>query len=113
VTEAYKRFGKLSLEELEMLDTRKLSVVEASLINALKRAAEASDWQAAHAALKGIADRTDGKPEQRKTIEQHNTSLDLSAEMLMKLADKVGRSPISQSQAIALLECVAEIDAEE
>lgn len=66
--EAYKRLGAMGLEDLRDYSPR--NVIEAGAKNTLLRAAEANDWKAAHAAMKEVADRIEGKADRRITIEQ-------------------------------------------
>src|SRR5689334_8787573 len=66
VSEAYKRLGAMSVEELRTYEPREAT--EMAIRNAILRACEAEDWQAAHAALKEIADRTEGKAVQQRVI---------------------------------------------
>jgi hypothetical protein len=111
VTEAYKRFGRLPIAELETLDRRKqLSVVEAGVVNMLLRAANADDWQAAHAALKEITDRLEGKAEQRKTITQDSTTLQMKVETtvaeLLEIARRIN-IPLDEDRARTLVEVIA------
>ena len=66
--EAYKRLGAMGLDELLAYAPR--NVIETGVKNALLRAAQADDWQAAHAAMKEVADRIEGKAGRKITIEQ-------------------------------------------
>jgi hypothetical protein len=68
VPHAYARFGKLSRAKLESIDLSELNIVEEGVVTALLRAADADNWQAAHAALKEIADRFAGKALQKKSL---------------------------------------------
>lgn len=71
VSEAYKRLGCMSLDALKLAQFT--TAIETAVQQAILRAAEASDWQAAHAALKELADRVDGKAEQKKTVNESKT----------------------------------------
>lgn len=64
---AYAKLSCMSLEDLHKYNPP--NVVEYAVKQGIIRACEAPDWQAAHAALKELADRLDGKPEQRKVVE--------------------------------------------
>jgi hypothetical protein len=57
----------MPIEELRAYET--LDSVEFAVKNGILRACDADDWQAAHAALKELADRLDGKPKQNVQIE--------------------------------------------
>jgi hypothetical protein len=71
VAEAYKRLGSMSVVALRAAKFN--SATETAVQNAILRACEAKDWEAAHAALKEIADRVDGKAEQRKSVKEDRT----------------------------------------
>ena len=66
--EAYKRLGAMQVETLRGYSPR--NAIEAGAKNTLLRAAEATDWKAAHAAMKEVSDRIEGKADRRITIEQ-------------------------------------------
>ena len=124
VTEAYKRFGRMTVEQIAALDRRKqLNVVEAGVVNMLLRAANADDWQAAHAALKEITDRLEGKATQIKVIENVDVrrveitiAVQLRAlalidgrrishdEAMQELADT--RAKLEQAQALGYLDAI-------
>jgi hypothetical protein len=59
----------MSRAQLETIDLSELNIVEESLVTALLRATEATAWKAAHAALKEVADRWDGKAVQRQQLD--------------------------------------------
>ena len=63
----YARLGAMPIDDLRAYEPK--HAIEHSVKQAILRACEAPDWQAAHAALKELADRLDGKPEQRKVVE--------------------------------------------
>jgi hypothetical protein len=99
VDSAYKRLGAMSLEDLRAYVPA--HAIEYAVKNAILRACEASDWQAAHAALKELADRIDGKPVQTKVVE-HTLAPETRQQILAK-AYFMLFSAISEDEALATI----------
>jgi hypothetical protein len=90
VSEAYNRLGALPLEQLRAYQPR--SAIEHGIKQAVLRAAEAKDWQAAHAALKEITDRTEGKAIQRRvdlTADEVVSKAKLAYQLGLRLRDNL------------------------
>ena len=102
----------MTVAELEKLDRRgTLNAVEAGVVNALLRAATANDWQAAHAALKEITDRLEGKPREHKMVERRQISITVSD--LFEITDRLGLPRLDESQAQGLIEAVVRMEDDE
>ena len=104
---AYKRLGTMSLEDLRAYVPA--NAIEYAVKNGILRACEASDWQAAHAALKELADRVDGKAVQ-KTVTEHTISPETRAEIIVEAYVRLFTSRSREESLIAINHIYDSID---
>lgn len=99
VGHAYARLGRMKTADLRAFECE--NAIEDGVKAAILRAVDASTWKAAHAALKEIADRLDGKPYQHKVIETVSTQrLEISIVVQLRALARVDGRELSHDDAL-------------
>jgi|SRR6185436_11359304 len=100
VSECYKRLGAMPTDELR--NYRPKNAIEDGVKAALLRAIEAPDWQAAHAALKELTDRLEGKAV--KVVESVDVQrLEISILVQLRALACIDGKEMSHAEALAEL----------